>query len=284
LAELLLHSGLEKQSVNVVPTSNENAEVLVTDERIAMVSFTGSAPVGWKIKNKAGKKKVVLELGGNAPVIVDASADIPHAVSRCVLGGFGYAGQVCIKAQRIVVHESVYTEFERQLIEATAAVATGDPKSDSTIVGPMISDLESKRVESWIREAVSFGAHILIGGGRNGSMIEPTVLSGITKAMKVCTEEIFGPVVTVEKYSDLNEAVERINAGKYGLQAGIFSNNHDAIQFVYRHLKVGGVIVNDYPTFRVDNMPYGGMKDSGFGREGVRYAMEEMMERKLLVI
>lgn len=284
LGEVLLKSGFEKKGINIIPASNADAELLVTDERVAMVSFTGSAKVGWMIKRRAGKKKVVLELGGNAAVIVDATADIPHAVSRCILGGFGYAGQVCIKVQRIIVHESVAVEFERQLIDAASRVVSGDPSSDKTIVGPMISEDEARRVESWINEAVGAGARIVAGGKRSGRMVEPTILVAVTPEMKVCSEEIFGPVITLEKYSDIKDAVDRINTGKYGLQAGIFSNDHRSIQFAYRHLHVGGLIVNEYPTFRVDSMPYGGVKDSGFGREGVRYAMEEMMEKKLLVL
>jgi len=284
LGEVLLNSGFEKKGINIIPTSNTDAEMLVTDERIAMVSFTGSAKVGWTIKRLAGKKKVVLELGGNAAVIVDASGDIPHAVSRCVLGGFGYAGQVCIKVQRIIVHESIADEFKRQLIDAASRVISGDPSNDTTIVGPMISNDEARRVESWINEAVEAGARIVAGGKRSGRMVEPTILDSITPEMKVCSEEIFGPVITIEKFTDIQEVINRINAGKYGLQAGIFSNDHRSIQFAYRHLHVGGLIVNEYPTFRVDSMPYGGVKDSGFGREGVRYAMEEMLEKRLLVL
>jgi acyl-CoA reductase-like NAD-dependent aldehyde dehydrogenase len=284
LGEVLVNSGFEKKGINILPASNTDAEMLVTDERIAMISFTGSAKVGWMIKRMAGKKKVVLELGGNAAVIVDASADIPHAVSRCVLGGFGYAGQVCIKVQRIIVHDTIADEFKKQLIDAASRIPSGDPSKDTTIVGPMISEDEARRVESWINEAVEAGARIVIGGKRSGRMVEPTIIDNIAPEMKVCSEEIFGPVITVEKYTDIKEAVERINKGKYGLQAGIFSNSHQSIQFVYRHLHVGGLIVNEYPTFRVDSMPYGGVKDSGFGREGVRYAMEEMMEMKLLVL
>ena len=227
---------------------------------------------------------MVLELGGNAAVIVDASADIPHAVSRCVLGGFGYAGQICIKVQRILVHESLADEFMQQLITAASRAISGDPSSDTTIVGPMISEEEARRVESWINEAVAAGARIVAGGKRSGRMVEPTILDNVNPEMKVCSEEIFGPVITIEKFVEIQEAVDRINAGKYGLQAGIFSNDHRSIQFAYRHLHVGGLIVNEYPTFRVDSMPYGGVKDSGFGREGVRYAMEEMMEKKLLVL
>jgi glyceraldehyde-3-phosphate dehydrogenase (NADP+) len=284
LGELLVSSGLEKKTINILPANNADAELLVTDDRIAMVSFTGSATVGWMIKQKAGKKKIVLELGGNAGVIVDASADIAHAVSRCVVGGFGYAGQVCIKVQRIIVQESVYKQFEDQFLEATSKVVTGDPFDEKTIVGPMISEAESKRVESWVKESTGQGARIALGGSRHGVMFEPTVLINVNSTMKVCAEEIFGPVVTLEPYSTIHDAVDMVNIGKYGLQTGIFSNDLSSVQYAYEHLNVGGLIVNDYPTFRVDNMPYGGVKDSGFGREGVAYAIKEMTEPKLLVL
>jgi acyl-CoA reductase-like NAD-dependent aldehyde dehydrogenase len=283
LGEVLMNSALVKQTINILPTSNENAELLVTDDRIVMLSFTGSAKVGWMLKRKAGKKKVVLELGGNAGAIIDETADLPHAIKRCVLGGFGYAGQVCIKVQRIVIHESVYDECVQQFVEATLKVVVGDPSDETTIVGPMISESEAKRVELWVNEAKTQGAKVLTGGMRNGIFYQPTVLTDVTSAMKVCNEEIFGPVVTLEPYSTIEEAVAKVNNSKYGLQAGIFSNDFRNIQYAYSHLNVGGVIVNDYPTFRVDNMPYGGVKDSGFGREGVKYAIQEMMEPKLMV-
>lgn len=284
LGDIMLQSGLNKQSINIIPTTNELAESLVSDERIAMVSFTGSARVGWKVKRLAGKKKVTLELGGNAAVIVDASADLSHAVARCVLGGFGSAGQVCIKVQRIIVQDSVYDEFESRFVKAVQEIVTGNPAEDATVVGPLISESEAERVDGWVREAITGGCTVLTGGKRNGRYYLPTVLKDVTPSMKVCTEEIFGPVVTLEKFSTMESGVAMTNNSKYGLQAGIFSNDHRAIQYAYKHLQVGGVIVNDYPTFRVDSMPYGGVKDSGFGREGVRYAMEEMMEKKLLVL
>lgn len=283
LGELLVNSGLEKKTINIVPTSNAQAESLVTDDRVAMLSFTGSAKVGWLLKQKAGKKKVVLELGGNAGVIVDKTADIAHAVSRCVLGGFGYAGQVCIKVQRVIVHDSISTEFEKQFVDAVSKIVIGDPLDEKTIVGPMISENEAKRVEAWVNEAKAQGAKVLIGGTRNGIFYLPTILSDVKPDMKVCSEEIFGPVVTLEQYSSIEDAIEKVNNSKYGLQAGIFSNDFRTIQYAYNHLKVGGVIVNEYPTFRVDSMPYGGVKDSGFGREGVKYAIQEMTEPKLLV-
>ncbi|MFZ4620139.1 MAG: aldehyde dehydrogenase family protein [Bacteroidota bacterium] len=284
LGEVLLSSGLVPSSVNILPMENSIAEQLVADDRIAMLSFTGSAKVGWMLKSKASKKRVILELGGNAAAIIDASADIPHAVSRCVIGAFGYSGQVCIKVQRIILHATIAEEFTKQFLAAVQLAVTGDPNNAAVISGPMISEQEAIRVETWVNEAVTAGAVVLIGGKRNGKFYAPTVLSGVNAYMKVCSEEIFGPVVTIETVADIEEAVQSANDTKYGLQAGIFSNDHQVIQFAYKNLHVGGVIVNDHPTFRVDSMPYGGVKDSGLGREGVRYAMFEMLEKKLLVM
>ncbi len=284
LGDCLLESGLPVEAVNILPCSNEIAGRLVVDPRIAMLSFTGSARVGWDLKQKAGKKKVALELGGNAAVIVDKHADIDLAVERCVLGAFAYAGQVCIKVQRILVHKSVYKQFEMKFLEAVSEVKVGNPLDNATIVGPMISLAEAERVESWLKEALGEGANVLWGGKRRGSMFEPTVLDSIKGTMKICREEIFGPVATLHKIDSLEHAVDEVNDSRYGLQAGIFSSDIGSVMYAYKHLDVGGVIANDYPTFRVDNMPYGGVKDSGFGREGVRYAIQEMTEPKLLVI
>lgn len=284
LGECLLESGLPRETINILPASNASAELLVTDPRIAMLSFTGSARVGWDLKQKAGKKRVVLELGGNAAVIVDHQADLNLAIERCVLGAFAYAGQVCIKVQRIYVHKNVWREFEIPFLEACSEVKVGNPLEDDTIVGPMISLAEAERVEAWVKEAVEEGAAVAWGGKRKGSMFEPTVLDNVKPSMKVCSEEVFGPVVTLTKVNSLEDAVEEVNNSRYGLQAGIFSHHMSSIMYAYKHLDVGGVIANDYPTFRVDTMPYGGVKDSGIGREGVRYAIQEMTERKLLVL
>ena len=284
LGDCLLDSGLPKQAVNILPCSNPIAELLVTDPRVAMLSFTGSARVGWELKALAGKKKVVLELGGNAAVIVDKHSDVNLAVERCVLGAFAYAGQVCIKVQRIYVHKSVYKQFELKFLEAASDVKVGNPLENSTIVGPMINMTEAERVEKWVKEAVADGANLAWGGKRRGSMMEPTVLDNVEPAMKVCSEEIFGPVATLHKADSIEHAVDQVNDSRYGLQAGIFSNEMNSVLYAYKHLNVGGVIANDYPTFRVDNMPYGGVKDSGFGREGVKYAIQEMTEPKLLVL
>jgi glyceraldehyde-3-phosphate dehydrogenase (NADP+) len=284
LGECLLESGLPPGAVSILPASNACAELLVTDLRIAMLSFTGSARVGWELKQKAGKKKTALELGGNAAVIVDKHADIALAVERCVLGAFAYAGQVCIKVQRIFVHKDVYQQFEIKFLKACSEVRVGNPLEIDTIVGPMISLGEAERVEQWVKEAVSAGANIACGGGRKSSMFEPTVLDSVTPAMRVCSDEIFGPVVTLKSVNSVEDAVDEANNSRYGLQAGIFSSDVNSIMFAYNHLNVGGVVANDSPSFRVDNMPYGGVKDSGFGREGVRYAIQEMTEAKLLVL
>ena len=283
LAECLLESGIDERTISVLPCSNVNAEHLVTSDDIAMVSFTGSAKVGWMLKSKAGKKKVVLELGGNASAIIDKTADIDHAVARCIIGGFGYSGQVCIKVQKILLHKDIEQEFTKKFIAAVGKIQTGDPKDEQTINGPMISETALKRVDDWVQEAVHMGAKVLSGANKKGTFYEPTVLANVKSSMKVCSEEIFGPVVTIQSFSSMQEAVAEANSSKYGLQAGVFSNDFKNIMYAYKHLAVGGVIVNEYPTFRVDNMPYGGVKDSGFGREGIHSSIYEMTEPKLLV-
>ncbi len=284
LAEIILQSGYPAKAVSVLPCANEVAESLVTDERIAMLSFTGSPNVGWMLKSKAGKKKVALELGGNAGVIIDRSANIDEAVKKNVVGAFLYAGQVCIKVQRIYVHESIYDEYKRKLVDATSRVKCGDPNEPDTMLGPLIDDAAASRVKQWIDESVANGASLLVGGKKNGKVVEPTILENVRATDRVFCKEIFGPVVTLHKFSTIEEAVDQVNNSPYGLQAGIFSNDHRNILYAYERLRVGGVIVNDNPTFRVDHMPYGGIKDSGFGREGVKYAIEEMTEKKLLVL
>lgn len=283
LGELLVASGLDPRAVNILPAPNETAETLVADDRIAMLSFTGSAAVGWRLKSRAGKKRVTLELGGNAAVIVDPSADVSAAAARCVMGAFASAGQVCIKVQRTIVLHEAAERFTAEVMKALPAAVTGDPSDERTVVGPLVSAKEADRVEQWIRDAVSAGAVVLAGGERRGSIIPPTVLTDVRPEMKVCSEEVFGPVLTVETAGTLEEAVAMVNASRYGLQAGLFTNDLRSVRYAYRTLNVGGLIINDFPTFRADDMPYGGVKDSGFGREGVRYAMDEMLEKKLLV-
>ena len=284
LAECVQQAGWPDGGLNVLPLSNDDASLLVTDERIKLISFTGSVPVGWDIKRRAGKKKVVLELGGNAGVIVHSDTDLSYAADRCVAGGFGYAGQTCISVQRILVEQSVYGKFTDHLVEGVKKLKLGDPLDDSTDVGPVIRESDAVRITNWIDEAVRGGARLLCGGGRKGPMVEPTVLTGTKPEMKVNCQEAFGPVVTVEPYRNFDEALRQINNSSFGLQAGLFTRDAKLLFQAYEELEVGGLIAGDVPSFRIDHMPYGGVKDSGLGREGLRYAIEEMTEPKLLVM
>src|SRR5579862_1378318 len=284
LAEAIQEAGWPDGALNVLPLSNADASLLVTDDRIKLISFTGSAAVGWDIKRRANKKKVILELGGNAGVIVHSDADVAYAADRCVAGGFGYAGQTCISVQRILVEQSVYGKFTDFLVEGVKKLKTGDPMEESTDVGPLIRESDAIRVTQWIEEAVRSGARLLNGGARKGSIVEPTVLTGTKPEMKVNCQEIFGPVVTVEPYQNFDEALRRINNSNYGLQAGLFTRDVKLLFQAYDELEVGALIAGDIPSFRIDQMPYGGVKDSGLGREGLRYAIEEMTEPKLLVM
>src|SRR5215467_11297085 len=284
LAEVVQFAGWPDGGLNVLPLSNEDAELLVIDDRIKLVSFTGSAPVGWAIKNKAGKKKVVLELGGNAGVIEHRDCDLAYAADRCVTGGFSYAGQSCISVQRILVEHSVYGEFTDLLLAGVSRLKLGDPLEETTDLGPLIRESDAARAVEWIQEAVRGGARLLCGGKRRGSAVEPTVLTGTRAEMKVNCQEIFAPVVTVEPYQDFSSALKQLNESAYGLQAGLFTRDAKLIFQAYEELEVGGLIAGDVPTFRVDHMPYGGIKDSGIGREGLRDAIEEMTEPKLLVM
>jgi len=284
LGEIGREAGLPAGALNVVPAAVETAENLVTDPRIRMVTFTGSAEVGWRLRARAGKKKVLLELGGNAAAIVEPGADLEFAARRIALGGFAYAGQVCISVQHVLVHEEVFEPFRTLFLEAVEALPAGDPGDPATVVGPMISRESADRVMGWVDEAVSAGARVLAGARQRGALIEPTVLQGTDAAMRVGCREVFGPVVTLDVYSDFADALERVNASVYGLQAGVFTADLRRAFEAFRRLEVGGVIINDYPTFRVDHMPYGGVKESGLGREGVRYAVEEMTEPRLLVL
>jgi acyl-CoA reductase-like NAD-dependent aldehyde dehydrogenase len=284
LAECVQQAGWPDGGLNVLPLSNEDTGLLVTDERIKLISFTGSVPVGWDIKRRAGKKKVVLELGGNAAVIVHSDADLGYAAERCVTGGFAYAGQTCISVQRILVQDSVYGKFTDLLVEGVKKLKSGDPMDESTDVGPVIRESDAIRTVAWIEEAVRAGARLLCGGGRKNLVVEPTVLTGTKPDMKVNCQEIFGPVVTVEPYNDFDDALRKVNQSAYGLQAGLFTRDAKLLFQAYEELEVGGLIAGDVPSFRIDHMPYGGVKDSGLGREGLRYAIEEMTEPKLLVM
>jgi glyceraldehyde-3-phosphate dehydrogenase (NADP+) len=284
LGELALEAGLPAGALNIVPCANEVAERLVTDVRFKLLSFTGSAQVGWMLKAKAGKKKVALELGGNAGVIVEPDADLEAAAQRCAAGGFAYAGQTCISVQRILVHESIVDTFTAKLLAHVATLKSGDPSDEATVIGPLIDGNAATRVEGWIQEAVAQGARVLAGGTRAGSILDATVLSHVNVTMKVSCEEVFGPLVTVTPYHQFDQALALLNNSPYGLQAGVFTQDINRIFSAFRDLEVGAVLANEIPTFRADHMPYGGVKDSGLGREGVRYAIEEMTEPRLLVL
>jgi acyl-CoA reductase-like NAD-dependent aldehyde dehydrogenase len=240
--------------------------------------------VGWQLKRDAGKKRVLLELGGNAAVVIHHDADLQAAARRCVSGAFTYAGQSCISVQRIFVHESCFDEFTTAMIAGARRLHVGDPLDESTDVGPMIRATDAERVQQWLGEATSSGAKLLLGGKVQGSMIEPTLLSATTAQMKINCEEVFAPVATIEPYSDFNSGLDQVNQSRYGLQAGLFTRDVRLIFRAFETLEVGGLVVGDVPTFRIDPMPYGGVKDSGLGREGIRYSMEEMTEPRLLVM
>lgn len=283
LARIIDQTELPKGALSVLPMNRVAGNQLVTDERFSLLTFTGSPEVGWEMKKNAGKKKVVLELGGNAGVIVTRTADMETALKKCLVGGFAYSGQVCIHAQRFFVHSSLYANFLQRFAEMTAALKIGNPEDNSTDVGVMIDEENAKRVEQWVNEAVSAGAKIVCGGRRDKAFYMPTILTNTTSVMKVCSEEIFGPVVTVEPYDDFSDAVRMINETRYGLQAGVFTNDLHETDVAFNEIQTGGVIINDVPTFRVDHMPYGGIKDSGLGREGVKYAIHDMLEPRVLV-
>jgi len=284
LLDLIQASGYPDGAVNVVPCHVEVAQILIEDPRVRLITFTGSAKAGWAIRAKAGTKRVALELGGNAAVIVEPDADLTWAAARCAVGGFTYAGQSCISTQRIYVHESVYTPFLDAFTRRVQQLKVGDVLDEHTDVGPMISRDAAERVEGWIAEAAAAGAKVELGGKRNGVFLQPTVLTHTSAAMKVNCEEVFAPLVTVTPYRLLDEAIEWANASPYGLQAGVFTTNLQTMFRLHAELDVGAVNGNDIPGFRVDRLPYGGAKASGLGREGVRYAIEEMTERRVLTL
>lgn len=271
-------------SFSVLPCKSSDATALVEDERLKMVTFTGSPPIGWDIKRRAGKKRVTLELGGNAGVIIEPDADLKFAAKKVCFGAFAFSGQVCISVQRAYVHESCFDAFLDRLKHEVSQLKAGDPMDETVTFGPMIDTGNAERVESWVQEAIDDGARLITGGKRNGAFFEPTVLTGVGSDRKIVCEEAFGPVLVVEPYSNFYQAVETINHSDFGLQAGVFTNQLDKAMRAFNQLEVGGVVLNDVPTFRVDNMPYGGVKDSGFGREGLKYSIEEMTEIKLLVM
>lgn len=284
LGEVIMEARVPPGGLNVVPCDNSLAERMVVDPRFKLFSFTGSASVGWMLKAKCGKKKVTLELGGNAGVVIEPDADLELAAQRCAAGGFGYAGQTCIAVQRVFVHHSIADAFTTKLLMHVVRLKVGDPSDETTSIGPLIDQTAAQRVEGWIGEAVADGARVLLGGKRMGSLVEATVLSNVNPDMKVFCKEVFGPVVTVTPYRQLSEAVALLNQSDYGLQAGIFTQDINKIFYAFRHVQAGAVLANEIPTFRADHMPYGGVKDSGLGREGVRAAIDDMTEPRMLIM
>jgi acyl-CoA reductase-like NAD-dependent aldehyde dehydrogenase len=284
LGEILAETDLPAGAFSILPMNVADAAALVEDQRIRKLSFTGSPEIGWKLRDQAHKKQVTLELGGNAASVIDRDADLPYAVERCIFGGYYQSGQSCISVQRILVHDDVYVAFRSQFVTAVRALKMGDPKEEDTFIGPIISETEAKRIEASIRQAVGRGATLLCGGRREGWMVEPTVLERVPRDADAACEEIFGPVTVLQPFADFDQALGEVNASRYGLQAGVFTRDVYKIQSAWDELEVGGVIVNDVPSWRVDHMPYGGSKDSGLGREGLRWAIEGMTEIRLLVI
>jgi glyceraldehyde-3-phosphate dehydrogenase (NADP+) len=285
LGRILSECGLPSGAYNVLHLPIPVAERLATDPRFAMLTFTGSPTVGWHLKNIAGKKKVCLELGGNAAAVVHEDVgDLDWTASRLAMGAFAYAGQVCIKVQRLLIHRPIYDRFVEKLVAASAALPCGDPLDPRTVVGPMIDKAAADRVQSWTEEAIAAGARVLLPCKRSGNVLTPGLLSEVPRQAKVSCKEIFGPVSIVAPYDDWAEAMSQVNDSDFGLQAGVFTRDVNRIFQAFQALEVGGVIANDFPTLRVDNYPYGGVKDSGFGREGVKYAMEEMSEPRMLVV
>ena len=284
IGEALAETDLPTGSFSILPCHREGADAFATDERLKLLSFTGSPAVGWALKARAGKKKVVLELGGNAACIVDRDTDLDATVERLVFGAFYQSGQSCIGVQRILVHESIYDALRDRLVRATTRLVTGDPKDETTFVGPMIASSEAERLETWIASAVAAGGTVLCGGTRTGAMLAPTLLEGVPRDEPISSHEAFGPVAVLSRFESFDSALREVNDSVFGLQAGVFTRDLYHAQQAWDELEVGGVIIGDVPSWRVDNMPYGGVKNSGLGREGVRFAMEEMTEIRNLVI
>ena len=283
LAKIIHECGLPDGAFSVLPCSRKVGDILVEDSRVQVLSFTGSPEVGWSMKERSGKKKVVLELGGNAAAIVHQDAELKAAIEQCFIGALAYSGQVCIHTQRIYVHRNLYASFLEEFVTKASSLRCQDPALHSCEFSVMIDESNATRVESWIEEAQNAGANLLFGGKRNGNFVEPTIFSKTSRGMKIHDEEVFGPVVCINPYDHIDEAIEQVNDSRFGLQAAIFSNSQKIIEQCYAQLEVGAVIANKATTFRTDQMPYGGVKDSGFGREGVEYAMMDYLEPKLLV-
>ena len=285
IAEILAETDLPRGAFSVLPCQREHADVLVTDDRFKLLSFTGSDQVGWDMKARAGRKKVILELGGNAAVLIEPDTEISDAlIDRIIGGAYGHAGQVCISVQRILVHADIYSELKKKLVSRLKKIQAADPSLTTTLVGPMIKDKEALRLKKWVDKAVKKGAKVLSGNVLNGVLFEPTLLEGVDENLEVYKDEVFGPVAIIEKYKDFEKGIAKINSSRFGLQAGVYTQNLNKMMYAWDQLHVGGVIINDIPSFRVDNMPYGGVKDSGLGREGIHSAIRDMQEERLLVI
>lgn len=284
VARMLDEIGVPKGAVSVLPMNREVGDVMVEDDRFKLLSFTGSPDVGWDMKRRAGMKRVVLELGGNAGVVIDDDADLDFAAQRVRVGAFAYAGQVCISVQRVFVHEAVYEAFKDRLIAETNKIKIGDPLDRTTDLGPMIDEKAARRSQQWIEDAVKDGANVLTGGTAEGRFLQPTIIENAPLTSFVCSREAFAPLVTIFPVKSFGEAVEQVNNSVYGLQAGVFTNNLEKALYAFESIESGGVIMNDIPTYRIDHMPYGGVKASGLSREGLRYAIEDMTEMRLLVL
>lgn len=284
VAEIIEAAGVPAGMVSILPMTRELGDRMVADERFKLLTFTGSPSVGWRMKERAGKKKVVLELGGNAAVIVDASADLDWAVKRTLIGAFAYAGQVCISVQRMFIHESIWDAFMDRFIQGVAAIKVGDPLDPATDIGPMVDAGQASRTQRWVDEAVALGGRVLAGGRADGTFFPPTVLADVPTHAQVCSNEAFAPLAVAFKFATLDEAIARVNDSMFGLQTGVFTNDLAGAWRAFGELEVGGVIVNDVPTYRIDHMPYGGVKDSGLGREGLRWAMDDMTEIRIMVL
>jgi acyl-CoA reductase-like NAD-dependent aldehyde dehydrogenase len=284
IGEVLAETALPPGAFSILPCRRDAADAFATDGRIKLLSFTGSPTVGWALKNQAGKKRVVLELGGNAACVVDETADLSDAVARMLLGAFYQSGQSCISVQRILLHESIYEPVRDMLAEGARKLRCGNPLFEDTDIGPLITESDAKRLESWIHEAIAAGGRLLCGGKREGAMLSPTLLENVPPQLPVCAEEAFGPVAVLSRFTNFEQALREVNASRYGLQAGLFTRDLPRAMRAWDELEVGAVVINDIPSWRVDHMPYGGVKDSGFGREGIRCAIEDMTEPRLLVI
>lgn len=284
LGEFLLDAGLPSEAFHITPSSPSDAEPLLSDSAIKMVTFTGSPAVGWDLKSRCGRARICLELGGNAAAIVEPDAELEHAVRRCIIGGYAFAGQICISLQRIFLQEKIAERFTAEFLKGVQSLRAGNPLDESTQIGPMIDEEAAIQTEERVNQAVQCGARVLCGGRRRGNFYEPTILENVPAQLPVVNQEVFAPVTIIQRYADFDQAIEEVNCSDFGLQAGLFCSNIQKIMRAFNRIEVGGLIINDVPTYRVDHYPYGGVKASGLGREGVHYAVEEMTERRILVL